>query len=83
MVNTHLETEKGFEAFNSYIKSWCDLGINHIQFNMVDNETLVAAQKHPEDYEELQVRVAGYSACFTGLNRKTQDTIIARTVQEI
>lgn len=75
--------DKGFEVWKSYIESWCDLGINHVQFNMVDNETLLAAQKEPESYSELQVRVAGYSAHFTSLNKKTQDTIIARTIQEI
>ena len=80
---SQLTGEKGFELFDAYIKAWSDLGINHVQFNMVDNETLLAAQKQPEDYSELTVRVAGYSAAFTGLNKKTQDTIMARTIQEI
>ena len=75
--------EKGFELWSSYMKSWSDLGINHVQFNMVDNETLLAAQKEPEDYPELLVRVAGYSAHFVELNRKTQDSMIARTVQAL
>ena len=74
---------KGFELWNSYMKSWSDLGINHVQFNMVDNETLMAAQKEPEDYPELIVRVAGYSAHFVELNRKCQDSMIARTVQSL
>ena len=75
--------DKGFELWKAYIETWCDLGINHVQFNCVDNETLLAAQKQPEDYNELFVRVAGYSATFIELNKRTQDTIIARTVQEI
>ncbi|WP_338000279.1 glycine radical domain-containing protein [Desulfosarcina sp. BuS5] len=75
--------EKGIGAWNAYIQSWCDLGINHVQFNIVDNETLLAAQEKPEDFEEMIVRVAGYSAQFVGLNKKTQDTIIARTIQEL
>ncbi len=75
--------DKGFDLWKSYIETWCDLGINHVQFNMIDNETLVAAQQQPEDFSELVVRVAGYSANFTGLNKKTQDTIIARTIQEV
>jgi len=75
--------DKGFQVWKSYIETWCDLGINHVQFNMVDNETLLAAQKQPEDYSELFVRVAGYSAAFVELNKRTQDTIIARTVQEL
>jgi len=77
-----LAGDKGFDIFKAYIETWCDLGINHVQFNMVDNETLLAAQKQPEDYSELFVRVAGYSATFIELNKRTQDTIIARTVQE-
>ncbi len=75
--------DKGFDLWESYIRTWCDLGINHVQFNCVDNETLLAAQKEPEDYVELVVRVAGYSANFTTLNKRTQDSIIARTIQEI
>ena len=78
-----LTGDKGFDIWKAYIQSWHDLGINHVQFNMIDNETLLTAQKEPEDYHELIVRVAGYSANFTGLNRKTQDTIIARTLQAI
>ncbi|HBN26495.1 MAG TPA: formate acetyltransferase [Desulfobacteraceae bacterium] len=78
-----LNGEKGFGLWNNYMKSWSDLGINHVQFNMVDNETLIAAQKEPEDYPELLVRVAGYSAHFVELNRKTQDSMIARTVQSL
>lgn len=80
---TQLVGDKGFELWHNYIKTWHDLRINHVQFNMVDNETLYAAQKEPEKYSELMVRVAGYSAHFTGLNKKTQDTIIARNVQTL
>jgi formate C-acetyltransferase/benzylsuccinate synthase len=78
-----LAGEKGFNVWYSYIKTWADLGIDHVQFNMVDNETLKAAQKEPEMYPELIVRIAGYSAHFVDLNKKTQDTIIARNVQEL
>ncbi len=78
-----LAGDKGFELWHNYIKTWHDLGINHVQFNMVDNETLFAAQKEPEKYSELIVRVAGYSAHFVDMNKKTQDTIIARNVQSL
>ena len=78
-----LAGDKGFELWHSYIKTWRDLGCNQVQFNMVDNETLFAAQKEPEKYSELIVRVAGYSAHFVELNKKAQDTIIARTVQNL
>ncbi|HAG09339.1 MAG TPA: formate acetyltransferase [Desulfotomaculum sp.] len=80
---SQLVGDKGFELWLNYIKTWADLGINHVQFNMIDNETLYAAQKEPEKYNELVVRVAGYSAHFVELNKKTQDTIIARTVQTL
>ncbi|NTU49090.1 MAG: hypothetical protein HGA84_08845, partial [Syntrophobacteraceae bacterium] len=60
---------------------WGDLGISHIQFNVVDRETLLAAQKNPERYSDLIVRVAGYSAYFVDLSKGLQDSIIARTEQ--
>ena len=53
----------------------------HMQFNVVDRETLLDAQKHPEKYKHLVVRVAGYSALFTTLSRSLQDDIIRRTEQ--
>jgi formate C-acetyltransferase len=65
--------------FMSYLRSWGDLGISHIQFNVVDRETLLAAQKDPENYQDLIVRVAGYSAYFVDLSKGLQDSIIERT----
>jgi formate C-acetyltransferase len=53
----------------------------HVQFNVVNRETLLDAQKHPENYKNLVVRVAGYSALFTTLSRSLQDDIINRTEQ--
>jgi len=50
----------------------------HIQFNVLDDETLIDAQEHPEEYRDLMVRIAGYSAFFTPLNRELQDDVIAR-----
>jgi len=78
-----MQGEKGFALWDSYIKTWHDLGINHVQFNMVDNETLYAAQKDPEEYSELLVRIAGYSAHFVEMNKITQDAIIGRSVQQL
>ena len=63
----------------NFLKSMCDLGVYHIQFNVVSAETLRAAQKEPEKYRDLLVRVAGYSAYFVELERPVQDDIIART----
>jgi formate C-acetyltransferase len=69
------------ELFASYLKTWADLGIYHIQFNVVDKATLLDAQAHPEKYPNLIVRVAGYSAYFVDLGKKWQEEIIRRTEQ--
>ncbi|MDY6855302.1 MAG: pyruvate formate lyase family protein [Thermodesulfobacteriota bacterium] len=79
---SQLQGDKGFKMWRDYMKTWHDLGINHVQFNMVDNETLYAAQREPEQYSELLVRIAGYSAHFVEMNKITQDAIIARNVQK-
>jgi formate C-acetyltransferase len=55
------------------------LGGFHIQFNVVDRETLIDAKHHPEKYPNLMVRVAGYCALFTSLMPEVQDDIIKRT----
>jgi pyruvate-formate lyase len=78
---TQLAGEKGYPLWKSYMKTWYDLGLDHIQFNCVSDETLRSAQKEPEKYQEVIVRVAGYSAHFVDISRKTQDNIIQRTVQ--
>ncbi|MBU3917217.1 hypothetical protein KKA14_16915, partial [bacterium] len=69
-------------VFIDYLRSWGDLGISHIQFNVIDKETMLDAQKNPEKHNDLIVRVAGYSAYFADLSKGLQDTIIARTEQK-
>jgi formate C-acetyltransferase len=69
------------ELFAQYLDTWNDLGIHHIQFSVVSRETLIDAQKHPEKYSDLMVRVCGYSAYFVDLNKGLQDQIISRTPQ--
>lgn len=78
---TQLQGEKGYQLWRAYMKTWADLGLDHVQFNMVSDETLRAAQKDPEKFSEVIVPVAGYSAHFVDISRKTQDNIIQRTVQ--
>ncbi len=78
---TQLSGEKGYQLWKAYMKTWAELGMDHVQFNMVDDATLTAAQKDPEKYQEVIVRVAGYSAHFIDISRKTQDNIIQRTIQ--
>ena len=70
------------DIFVSYLRSWGDLGISHIQFNVLDQQTLIEAQINPLDYQDLIVRVAGYSAYFVDLSKGLQDSIIARTQQQ-
>ena len=55
----------------------------HVQYNIVSRETLLDAQQHPENYKDLIVRVAGYSAFFNVLSKATQDDIIGRTEQTL
>ena len=78
---TQLAGEKGYQLWKAYMKTWADMGMDHVQFNMVDDSTLKAAQRDPEQYQEVIVRVAGYSAHFVDISRKTQDNIIQRTIQ--
>ena len=72
----------GLARIVTIIRSYVDLNIYHIQFNVVSSETLRCAQKDPEKYKSLIVRVAGYSAYFTELCKDMQDDIINRTVQD-
>jgi formate C-acetyltransferase len=68
--------------FAEYLREWHEKGtIPHIQFNVIDSNVLREAQKHPEDYTDLQVRVAGYSAFWVDLSGEVQETILARTEQ--
>ena len=71
--------EQGLKNFVSIIKSFFDKKGSHVQFNVVDKQTLINAQEHPEDNQDLIVRVAGYSAHFVTLAKEVQDDIINRT----
>lgn len=76
------DTESGIEKFSLFLRAFVDLEIPHIQFNVVRREDLIAAQKNPEQYRSLTVRVAGYTAYFTELAGELQNEIIARTAYE-
>ena len=76
-----LAGRQGLEKFTALIRSYFDQKGMHMQFNVVDRDTLLDAQKNPEKYKHLVVRVAGYSALFTTLSRSLQDDIIRRTEQ--
>ncbi len=72
------------KLFSDYLRVWYEKGtIPHIQFNVVDSQALRQAQEYPDDYTNLQIRVAGYSAFWIDLATETQDAIIARTEQSM
>lgn len=73
------KNSKGIKLFSTLLRTFVYLRINHVQFNVVRKEDLIAAKNNPEDYKGLIVRVAGYSAYFTELANDLQDEIIART----
>ena len=73
--------EEGLNNMASLIRSYFAMDGHHIQFNVVDRQTLINAQKHPDDYKDLIVRVAGYSDFFRNLDKPLQDEIINRTEQ--
>ena len=76
-----LAGEMGLEKFVAYLRGFFDQKGMHVQYNVISRETLLDAQAHPENYKNLVVRVAGYSALFTTLSRSLQDDIISRTEQ--
>ena len=74
-----LDTPEGENGIITLLRTACAFGNGEMQFNYMDNKTLIDAQKHPENYKDLVVRVAGYSAFFTELCKDVQDEIISRT----
>jgi len=76
-----LAGEKGLDRMADLVRSYFDLDGHHIQFNVVDRQTLLDAQAHPDEHKDLIVRVAGYSDYFRNLSRALQDEIIDRTEQ--
>lgn len=73
--------EEGLTQMANLVRTYFNMDGHHIQFNVVDKETLLEAQKHPEEYKDLIVRVAGYSDHFRNLSKALQDEIIYRTEQ--
>jgi formate C-acetyltransferase len=74
-----VQSAEGMASWANLIRTYFDLGGWELQFNVVDAEVLREAQKHPEDYKDLVVRVVGYSAFFVELDKMVQDDIISRT----
>ncbi len=84
MTPQMLSTEENKQKLELLIRTFFNrLHGYHVQYNIVSKETLIDAQKHPENHKDLIVRVAGYSAFFNVLSKKTQDDIIGRTEQSL
>lgn len=82
LVPALLRREEDMRKLGSLIRTYFKMGGHHIQFNVVDTETLHDAQRHPENYRDLLVRVAGYSDYFNDMTEQLQNEIIARTQNE-
>lgn len=78
-----LENDNGLHKLANFLQAFSKLKLQHIQFNVVNAETLKAAQQRPQDYAGLVVRVAGYSAFFVELSKEIQDDIIRRTAHQL
>jgi len=77
-----VEGEEGTRKLISFIRTFCDLKLWHVQFNVLNRQTLLAAQRDPEKYRSLIVRIAGYSAYFVDLSPDLQNDLVARTAHE-
>lgn len=77
-----VEGDEGTERLVNFLRTFCDLKLWHIQFNVINRQTLLAAQQDPKKYRNLMVRVAGYSAYFVDLSLGLQNDIISRTAQD-
>ena len=77
-----VEGDAGTEKLVHFIRTWCDLKLWHIQFNVINADTLRKAQKDPQKYRNLIVRIAGYSAYFVDLTPDLQNDLIARTAHD-
>ena len=76
-------SDEGVHRMAALLRTFVDLKVHHIQFNLVSSDTLRAAQENPAEYQDLMVRVAGYVAYFVNLSKGLQDSIIQRTEHRI
>ena len=78
-----IRTKNALQNMGLMAETFLKLGGQELQINVVDQSVLLDAQEHPEEYQDLVVRVAGYSAYFTRLSREIQNEIISRNTQEV
>ncbi len=83
MVTAGVKKTSGLRRFVSIIDQYFKDGGSQMQFNVVSRKTLLEAQKNPDNYSDLIVRVAGYSAYFTQLSKDVQQDIIERTEERL
>ncbi len=83
LLPSAVDGDEGLQKLEDLVRAFFEMKGWHIQFNVVNPDTLRSAQKEPEKYRDLVVRVAGYSALFTSLEPATQDDIIARTTHSL
>ena len=83
LPGTYLTDEGDFEKAVALVETYFRLGGIHLQLNCVSRETLIDAQKHPEKYPDLRVRVSGFSGYFVRLPKSIQDEVISRTVASV
>ena len=76
-----LKSQEDLQKLSALIRTYLTHGGKHVQFNVVDRETLLAAKENPKQYRDLIVRIAGYSAYFVQLNPQMQDEVIERMEQ--
>ena len=74
--------DEGTRRLIGFFRAFCDLKLWHVQFNVINQKTLLAAQKDPQKYRNLMVRVAGYSAYFVELSTALQNDIISRNAHD-
>lgn len=77
-----IEGQRGIDNVSALVRSYFKMGGHHVQFNVIDRSVLLEAQKNPQEYKDLIVRVAGYSDNFNNLEKALQDEIIDRTEQQ-
>lgn len=78
-----MDNENKLQKFIDFNRALNDFGIFHVQYNVLNADVLIQAQKEPEKYKDLLVRISGYSAYFVELGRDVQDHLIKRTEHQI
>lgn len=78
-----VSNDEGVAQLANLTKTYFEKGGMEVQYNIIDTETLLKAQEHPEDYKDLVVRIAGYSAYFVDMGKDLQDDIIVRTENQL